>query len=215
MEIERKVSEVEKLYKTLDIEIAELQESTGLYCIENCIKCCITPNIVAMPLEFYPLALHLHKSGQADVVLEKIEKINNPKICPVLGAISVDGSKTGCQQYKYRGLICRLFAYNYRTDKFGNRLISACKPMQIEQAESVTLANTILLSKPLGPKASKYYSQMQTNDLNGVTNFLPIGEAVRIAIETVVTYYHYKGDTILNDHTSIDNSINLKIEEIQ
>lgn len=194
MEMVRKAGEVEKLFKTLETEITELQENTGLRCIKNCVKCCITPNIVATALEFYPLAEHLHKTGQAEITLKRIEEINNPRICPFLGSLSSEGNTTGCQQYEHRGLICRLFAFNYTTDKFGRRRIAACKPMQLEQSGAVTLANKLLEMQPLGPKASHYYSQLQHNDLNGASNLYPIGEAVRIAIESVETYYHYSGE---------------------
>lgn len=202
MEIERKVGVVEELFKNLEVEVAELQESTGLHCIENCVKCCITPNIVAMPIEFYPLALHLYKTGQAEKFLTRIEKTNNTKSCPLLGPLLDDETKTGCQYYKHRGLICRLFAFNHRIDRLERRRLSACKPMQLEQPDSVALANTILATKPIGPKASNYYSQLEINDLNGVTNYLPIGESIRIAVETVLTYYHYKGDNGIEGQSS-------------
>ncbi len=193
MDIVRKARAVEKLFKSLEKDIAKLQSQTGIHCIENCIKCCTTPKIVATALEFYPFALHLYYSGQAESFLATIELINNQTICPVLENLSIDGSRIGCKHYDYRGLICRLFAYNHTTDKYGRRRVAACKSIQLDQPESISKANTILAQKPLGPKASNYYSRLQFIDFTESQQLYPIGEAIRIAIETVVTYFHYRG----------------------
>lgn len=193
MSIVRKAKAVEKLFQTLDKSINQLQSKTGIHCVENCIYCCTTPNIKATALEFYPLAYHLFKTGQAETMLDKIHQINTPNICPVLNTLSVDGSRTGCSQYEHRGLICRLFAFNYATDKNGIRRIAACKTIKLDQPEAITKINTILAQKPLGPKASDYYSRLQFVDFTESQLLYPIGDAVKIALEKVITYHHYRG----------------------
>ncbi|KJF42521.1 hypothetical protein [Draconibacterium sediminis] len=197
MNIVRKVRAVEKLFKTLEKDILKLQEKTGLHCVDNCIKCCTTSNITASALEFYPLAYYLHKHNLADSVLVNIDQINDPKICPVLNYMSTENRRAGCMFYEQRGLICRLFSYNYRTDKHGTRLIAACKTINEEQTVLVANANRILLTKPLGPKATAYYQRLQFIDFKEAQKQYPIGEAIRIAVESVVTYFHYSGKKVV------------------
>jgi len=194
MNIESKIRAVERLFKILEKDINELQAETGIHCLENCIKCCTTPRIEATVLEFYPLAYHLFKTGQTKGVLAKIEQVNDPTICPALNYLNIDGTKPGCTQYKYRGLICRLFTYNYGTDKYGVRRINTCKTIKLEQPLQVDTANKILQTKTIGPRASNYYSQLQVIDFNEAKRLYPIGSAIKIAIETILTTFYYRGN---------------------
>lgn len=193
MNVLGKVRAVEKLFKVLDKDIQKLKTHTGISCVENCIKCCTTPRIEATALEFYPLAYHLYKTGQADTILTKIEQINAPSICPSLNNLTIEGTRPGCSFYDHRGLICRLFSYNHSTDKYGRRRLSACKTIRIEQPAQLDLANKMLETRPIGPKASDYYSRLQIIDFHEAQRLYPIGDAVRIAIETILTNMHYRG----------------------
>ena len=193
MSIVRKAKIVEKLFLAVDKDIEKLKANTGIHCVENCIYCCTTPGIKATALEFYPLAIHLYKTGQAEQTLDKLAKNANNAVCPILNTLSVDGSRIGCSQYEHRGLICRLFAFNYTTDKNSVRHIAACKAIKIAQPERIEKANLILKQKPLGPKASDYYSRLQFADFSESQNLYPIGQAIQIAIEKVITHHHYRG----------------------
>ena len=193
MNIVRKVRAVEKLFKTLEKDVQKLQEQTGIHCIENCIKCCTTSNIRATALEFYPLAYYLYKNGLADDVLTRLDQDQDHRICPVLNQLSINGTRLGCTFYEQRGLICRLFTYNYYTDKHDRRLIASCKAIKMEQARQVARANETLKSKPLGPKATAYYQRLQFIDFNEAQRLYPIGEAIKVAVETIITYFHYRG----------------------
>jgi len=194
MSITEKSRKVEELFHLLEEEISQLKEETGVHCIENCIYCCTTPKIMATSLEFYPLAENLYKTGQAEQVLEMIHNSENRTSCPLLNSVSIGGSRIGCTQYEKRGMICRLFTYNYTTDKHGLRKISACKAMKLAQPDEIRKTNEILKEKPIGPRASGYYSQLQTIDFIEGQNLYPIRDAIIVAIENVLTYYHYKGD---------------------
>jgi len=172
MSIVEKVQEVKKLFGILEDEISELKNETGVHCIDNCIYCCTTPKIMATSLEFYPLALHLYKSGEAEAILDTIQNAGKGTPCPLLNSVSVNGSRTGCTQYENRGMICRLFTYNHTTDKHGLRRLSACKAMKLAQPDEISKTNEILKVKPIGPRASGYYSQLQTIDfIEAVCNF--------------------------------------------
>ena len=189
-----KVRAVERLFKVLDKDIHELRSQTGISCVKDCIKCCTTPRIEATALEFYPLAYHLYKTGRAGSILAKIEQTNAPSICPSLNSLSIEGIRPGCSFYEQRGLICRLFTYSYSTDKYARRRLNACKTIRVNQPEQLDKANKIMETRPLGPKASDYYSRLQIIDFYEAQRLYPIGEAVRIAIETILTNMHYRGN---------------------
>lgn len=189
----QKVRAVERLFKTLEKDIKQIQDQTGISCVRNCIKCCTTPRIEATALEFYPLAYHLFKTGQSENIIAKIEQTDNYTICPVLNNFTIDELSPGCNHYDQRGLICRLFSYNYGTDKYGRRRINACKTIRVEQPQQLDIANQLLQIKALGPKASNYYSWLQFIDFNEAHRLYPIGKAIKTAIETVITYFHYSG----------------------
>lgn len=73
-------------------------------------------------------------------------------------------------------------------------MLNTCKIIKAEQPEQLARANNFLENKPLGPKASNYYSRLQIIDFHDAQRLYPIGDAIRIAIETVVTDFHYRGN---------------------
>ncbi len=192
MNVLSKVRAVEKLFKVLEKDVQELRSQTGIGCVDNCTKCCTTPHIEATALEFYPMAYHLYKTGEADSFLEKIQQTNNPTICPILNYFSTEGSRPGCTKYGHRGLICRLFSYNHSTDKYGVRRLATCKTIRIAQPAQLDKANQLLKLKPIGPRATDYYSRLQVIDFNEAHRLYPIGDAIRIAIETILTNQYYR-----------------------
>ncbi len=78
-------------------------------------------------------------------------------------------------------------------DKFGQCRISAYKPIHLNQPQELDKANLILQKKPIGPKASAYYSRLQFIDFNEAQQLYPIAEAIRSPLKTVITYFHYNG----------------------
>nr|WP_321451571.1 YkgJ family cysteine cluster protein [uncultured Carboxylicivirga sp.] len=197
MNIVQVVRGVEKLFESLEKDIHKMQKHTGIHCVENCIHCCTTTKIEATAIEFLPLAYHLYKTGRYKEVLAKIDQLNNEFACPLLNVLSHEGSKTGCTFYPYRGLICRLFSYNYVTSKYGVKKINACKTIRLNQPLEVDKANQLLLTKTICPKASDYYSRLLFIHFNEARNLYPIGTAIRIAIDMVLTYMSYKGKKVM------------------
>lgn len=193
MNIVRRVRAVERLFETLEKDVQKIKDQTGMHCVENCIECCTTSRIVATTVEFLPLAYHLYKNNLAEDFLLRIAQIDDPKICPVLDRFSVNGSRIGCRHYRQRGLICRLFTYSHYTNKYDRRVIGACKTLQAQQPQQIARANEILQTQAIGPRATTYYQRLQFIDFNGSQKLYPIGDAIRLAIESIVTHFHYNG----------------------
>ena len=192
MAIEHKVRLVEELFARLEIEITAFKAETQLSCNMGCGKCCSTPNIDASPLEFLPWAYHLFLNGKAE---ETLEELNNAtrKSCLLYRPLSVlEYHKGNCSNYRYRGLICRLFGYAANTDKFGKLRLTTCKIIKEEQQEKFTAAEESINKGIYVPIFTDYYMQLAQIDLRMGIMLLPINEALKMAIEEVLHYYAYR-----------------------
>src|SRR6478609_355742 len=133
MTMEEKVLEVESVFNKLDQEIASFQSWSGLHCKFGCGKCCFKPDIEATILEFLPFAYYLHKEGKAFDWLEKL-KSTDSDICLILNPTQSGAGL--CSEYTHRGLICRLFGYSARTNKYGKKELVTCQIIKTEQVNA-------------------------------------------------------------------------------
>jgi len=128
MNLETKICQVQSIFSQLDQEIEELKHSSGLDCRSHCTHCCENPDIEATILEFLPLAKHIYDLGWHERYLHQLAA--KPEQCILLNPeqkASQDISLVpGCRMYPYRGIICRLFGFSTREDKFGNPELVAC-----------------------------------------------------------------------------------------
>lgn len=188
MSPEEKVKEVEAVFQKLDEEIARFQNETGMHCKFGCGKCCFKSDIEATPLEFLPFALYLYKEGRAEEWYDKLAA-SEEKICHILNPTQAGAGL--CTEYTHRGLICRLFGYSARTNKYGKKELVTCQIIKSEQpseyAKGVEVAGTESI-----PVMSQFYMQLHAIDAEMTTEFYPINTAIRKAIENVLHYYAYR-----------------------
>ena len=192
MAIEHKVRQVEALFDRLEIEIRDFKSETHLYCNAGCGKCCSKPDIDASPLEFLPWAFHLFLNGKAE---ETVVLLNNAVTtnCFLYRPLSVlEHHKGSCGNYRYRGLICRLFGYAANTDKFGKLRLATCKIIKEEQNENFNAAEEAIIKGKYVPVFTDYYMRLAQIDLRLGITLLPINEALKMAIEEVLHYYAYR-----------------------
>ncbi len=191
MSIISKVKAVEEIFASLDKEITALQATSGLHCIAGCGKCCFKSDIEATPLEFLPYALHLFLTKQIEEqydLLLKRDATTCPVFSPAKGSI-VNGS---CSEYKYRGLICRLFGYSAIRDKYGETSFITCAPLKSKEPERVASIKHSVDQGGGIPMMNDYYFQIRSIDTDLGTMQLPINQAIRQAMETVMGYYAYR-----------------------
>lgn len=187
--LEEKVQAVALVLKSLDEEIATFQGWSGLKCQYGCGKCCFKADIEATALEFLPFAYHLYQQGQCWEWLNKIK--NTPQsICHILNPTQ-DGAGL-CSEYPYRGLICRLFGYSARTNKYGQKELVTCQLIKTEQATAFQEAQASVEHGQHVPLMNQYYMQLVGIDHEMARNFYPINEAIKQAIETVLHYFAYR-----------------------
>ena len=189
MILPEKIKAVEEVFKKLDDEIAFFQLKSTLFCKAGCGKCCFKPDIEATILEFLPFAHHLYKEGKAEEWLERINS-SDTSICHILNPIQ-NGAGL-CSQYEHRGLICRLFGYSARTNKYGKKELVTCQIIKTEQIEAYQSTESKIEDGLVVPVMNQFYMQLHGIDFELTKDFYPINTAIQHAIETVLHYYAYR-----------------------
>ena len=192
MAIEHKVRLVEELFDRLEKEIAVFQSETRLHCIAGCGKCCSTPEIDASPLEFLPWAFHLFLNGEAEDMLLQLQQKSDSNCHLYRPHSFIDRSMGSCSDYRYRGLICRLFGYAASRDKYGQLRLATCKIIKEGQQENYNTAEEAISKGLYVPVFTDYYMQLSQIDNRLATTLLPINQALATAIEEVLHYYAYR-----------------------
>ncbi len=192
MSIERKVRSVERLFDRLEQEITTFKSQSGLHCIAGCGKCCTKPDIDASPLEFLPWAFHLFLTGKAEEVLNELKERSNP-ICILYRPLSaVDSNSGSCGNYRYRGLICRLFGYGAGRDKLGQMRLATCKIIKENQQQNYKDVTEAMSKGLYVPVFTDYYMNLSQIDFRLGNTIVPINQALKAAIEEVLSYYSYR-----------------------
>jgi len=190
MSIAHKVALVEDLFSQLEKENAEFQKVSGIGCAAGCGKCCTYPTIEASPLEFLPWAFHLFLNGEAENTRIQIKEANS-SICFIYKPLSFLG-KGSCSDYKYRGLICRLFGFAANTDKYGKLRLATCKIIKEGQSDNYNSASEAITKGLYVPVFTEYYMQLNQIDFQLGNSILPINGALVRALEEVLHYYAYR-----------------------
>jgi Fe-S-cluster containining protein len=184
-----KIQAVEVVFEKLDQEIAAFQTSSTLHCKFGCGKCCFKPDIEATILEFLPFAYHLHKNDLAFTWLENL-RTSNSSICLILNPTHSGAGL--CSEYHHRGLICRLFGYSARTNKYGKPELVTCQVIKTEQTVAYDATVQKIDQGEAVPILSQYYMQLHAIDFELTREFFPINEAIKRAIETILHYFAYR-----------------------
>ncbi len=189
LSLKEKVQAVEGVFVELDSSISRFQNTSTLHCKFGCGKCCFKPDIEASALEFLPFAHHLYENNLAHDWFERL-KSTEEDVCLILNPTQ-NGAGL-CSEYQYRGLICRLFGYSARTNKYGERELVTCQIIKTEQQVAYEKASEVVKKEEGVPVMNQYYMQLHAIDPDLARDFYPINIAIRKAIETVLQYYAYR-----------------------
>lgn len=192
MQLEEKVEAVKQVFENLDQRIKNFQSATTLHCKFGCGKCCFKPDIEATVLEFLPFAHHLYHQGKAEQWLDKINQ-SDSSICLILNPTQSGAGL--CTEYPHRGMICRLFGYSARTNKYGKKELVTCQIIKTEQTAAYNEAVLKIEDGTDVPVMNQFYMQLHAIDFELTQTFYPINEAIRRALETVLQYYSYRTST--------------------
>jgi Fe-S-cluster containining protein len=191
MNLEEKSQAVIKVLHELDEEIKQFQSWSSLGCRFGCGKCCFKPDIEATPLEFLPFAVYLCENGKAEEWLARLDSPTDDKICVILNPTQAGAGL--CSEYVYRGMICRLFGFSARTNKYGQKELVTCSIIKTEQQENYLAAESRIKSEEPVPLMADYYLKLHYIDPTLANDFMPINQAIRRALDLSLQYFTYKG----------------------
>ncbi|MFD0761042.1 YkgJ family cysteine cluster protein [Lutibacter aestuarii] len=192
MSIERKVRLIEQMFGCLEQEITTFKKQFDMQCVSGCGKCCTKLDVEASPLEFLPWAFYLFLNDKAEEVLRELNH-KSTTICHIYQPLSLTDSSSGsCGEYRYRGLICRLFGYAAVKDKYGQLRLATCKILKESQPQNYQQVIDALKNKASIPVFTDYYMQLSQIDFTLGATILPINKALIRAIEEVLSYYAYR-----------------------
>ena len=195
-------SAVEAVFRELDEHIASTTRITGMKCSNLCNACCRTTTIEASPIEFIPLAVWLYENKMVDEFLIRLDKSDQTGHCPLFSPEAWKEGKGGCLNYPNRGLVCRLFGFGYRLDRIGLTELVTCKEMKEKIPAAVNKANLLGREKPdTVPIFTNYAMQLYSIDPDLAIQHLPIGKAMRMAIEKLYFNYTSKSNTLSEQNT--------------
>ncbi len=190
MSIVRKVRAVERIFAALDREVESFRQSTRLHCVAGCGFCCNKPDIEASVIEFLPLAHDFFIKEQAEAVWSFLRNDPQP-VCHLFSpGIIMDAGF--CNGYVNRGLICRLFGFSARKDKYGKREFTTCKKIKEKQPQQYLDACLGVKIDIAIPVISDYYTKLLRVDFELARQTYPVNIAIRKAIEVVLSHYAYR-----------------------
>ncbi len=184
-----KVKAVEALFEQLDAEIAGFQSWSTLTCAMGCGKCCYKADIEATILEFMPFAHFLYVQDCAYDWLDNVTS-NSSTICAILNPAQAGLGL--CSEYKHRGLICRLFGYSARMNKYNKTELVTCTIIKREQAHEYESAALKVTEGAGIPVINQFYMRLHGIDADLSREFFPINQAIKRAIEVILHYYAYR-----------------------
>lgn len=189
MLLSQKVQAIEEVFLLLDQEMSKFQGWSGLTCKFGCGKCCTKADIEATVLEFLPFALHVYHLNQSAEWLAKLEQ-HSGSLC-----VFFEPTKAGsglCSEYPFRGLICRLFGFSARTNKYAKKEFISCQTIKTEQPDAYSHTVAGIAEGAFVPVMNHYYMRLHAIDRDMTRDFYPINEAIKRAIEMVLHHYAYR-----------------------
>ncbi len=177
--------DVLRLYEKLDQKIEEFKAVSNLRCPSGCGRCCENPNIFCSVLEVLPLAGQLWQNKSATRILSKIGE-SGCGVCVFYEPNPLKSGNGRCSVYPWRPLICRLFGYAAKQDKYLKSQLVTCPTMKSYCAkEYQQVVENLDQGKIISPLMREYTMQLLTIEPHlGIEQF-SINTAVRIAIEKI------------------------------
>jgi Fe-S-cluster containining protein len=126
LELEKQVLE---LYRKADSAVSRYRSAAGLFCPTGCVECCRSKKVEATVLEMVPLAFHLFRTNQAELLIKRMEREEGVE-CILFRADLLGSLGGGCSQYSHRALVCRLFGFAGNNDRNGVARLALCRVMR-------------------------------------------------------------------------------------
>jgi Fe-S-cluster containining protein len=182
LNIELKVQEI---YRSLDRDIGLFQLATGLRCPRGCGICCKSPEVEATVLEVIPLAFQIQREKREEAVLISIEEeLSRGDLTCVLVRPGEDRAGEGrCSYYGLRPLLCRLFGFSLRYNKYGRPELCPCRVIKETAPNKVQEACKAIQNGLQGPVYQTSFLSIASLNPGIGYRLIPINQAIKEALE--------------------------------
>lgn len=126
----KKIARLAWIYERLDGEIRKFRKQSKVTCIKGCGKCCEHVYLETSVLELLPLAYVLWNRPKRDLWLRKLKKLPSEGRCVFYEKSAAGPGQGRCRIYHLRPLMCRLFGFAAKTNKFGGKQWVLCNPLK-------------------------------------------------------------------------------------
>ena len=175
-------SEILQIYNEVDTQTAKIVKSTGLHCPPHCGQCCHSPKISITVLEALPLALDIYLTNDENTVMDKIEAQGDNPMCVIFEPDPQQTHKGRCSRYAVRPLICRLFGYTARKNKYNELEFLGCHVHKEQENAAFQRADMALKSGFPFPIGQEFFMQIASLDPQLGHRMLPINQAIAEAL---------------------------------
>ena len=177
--------EISRIYREIDQKIVLFQLATGIRCPSRCGVCCEKQTVEATVVECLPVANAIYRRGQEETTLSAIEeKMNqNDFRCVLFRPDKAIQGNGRCSYYRFRPLVCRLFGFAFRTNKFGNPELCLCRVAKESNPEALEALEVGTSHGQNGPVYQHVYMRIASLKPDIGYRILPINIALRHALE--------------------------------
>lgn len=165
------------------------QRMSGLNCLNGCGACCLNKEISATVLEMIPTALDLFDRGIAEEIYNQLNS-REDVTCYFYHKLSEDGKKGLCLNYGHRPSVCRSFGAAAVRNKYGEKVLSACKLIKEQNPE---LLKTVNLES--APVIGEFARKVMALDPSLGERVRPINQALKEALEIILHRSEYDKKT--------------------
>ncbi|MBN2384639.1 YkgJ family cysteine cluster protein [bacterium] len=192
--IQKKIAAVRRLFWKIDHACALFKLQSGLNCPVGCGECCSKSDIEATILEFLPLADDLSRRhpGMAEALLKQLEQRDGTGPCIFYQAEVGSGSAGSCLEYSQRGMICRLFGFSARSNKYGQKEILTCRRIKTLHPDCYATVAENMGSRFSIPYMPYYQEELQNIDFVLGGGLYPINQAIQSALEMMSLHRFFR-----------------------
>ena len=179
------VNQVIDLYQEFDKTIERFKRATNLSCPKGCSYCCRHWWVEATVLEVLPLAKEIYTRGQEEAIMKQIQEKQTRKdpLCVLLLPESDQQVDGYCAYYAWRPLMCRLFGFAIRRNKYGALELCTCKIINDTLPAAVRRSRIAIQQGLSLPAYQEAFFHINSIDPYRGYKRLPINMAIKEALD--------------------------------